>query len=407
MADEPEIREITHIHLSDVAMQDEASREAARRREEILQRLRHALKNKDLVIVVGAGVTIEAMADAAGTPLPRLTWDGLVRNGLDFLVKEGYVEASNGRTIQAYDSLGRNDQRSLLEAANVMADQMRQHRQLPTWLESVFGSLSENVRHPAILETLQALHQNGATLLTTNYDDLLEKACSLRRIGRSHRDEILRFKRRDVDGVLHVHGSYHDPNEVVLDTTDYYRVTHSDEIQNILRTFLEYKTMLFVGCGSGLEDPNFGALLQWAGDRQENIPNRHCLLIRDGDNLNHPLLRLLRYGSQYKDLAPFLRQLLDSSPQPTQPTTNNATGTAGAGENLHGTSPDVLRSDFLRQSDSHISGPHPTGTTISLLRNRDFVGRSSIFDQLDRYLLPDTQSPRRAALCGLGGIGYV
>jgi hypothetical protein len=82
----------------------------------------------------------------------------------------------------------------------------------------------------AILEVLQTLSQKSATLLTTNYDDLLERQCSLRHIGRSNRDGSL--------------------------------------------TFLEFKIILFVGCGSGLEDPNFGALLKWASERQENIPNR-------------------------------------------------------------------------------------------------------------------------------------
>jgi hypothetical protein len=230
---------------------------------------------------------------------------------LDYLVNGGYVEASNHRTRQAYNSLGHDDPDSLLDAANIMASQMRRNGQLPTWLESVFGSLYSEVRHPAILEVLQALHKKGATLLTTNYDDILEKACNLTHIGRSKLDEILKFKRGDLDGIFHVHGSYHDPNEVVLDATDYYQVTHSDEVQNLLKTFLELKTILFVGCGSGLEDPNFSALLKWASERQENIPNRHCLLVRDGDGLNHHMLVRLKYGPKYHDLAPYLHGLLD------------------------------------------------------------------------------------------------
>jgi hypothetical protein len=143
---------------------------------------------------------------------------------LDYLVNEGYVDASNQRTRRAYESLGDNDPAGLLDAANIMAGQMRQNGQFPTWLESVFGDLYSEVRHTAILEVLQALYQKGATLLTTNYDDLLEMQCNLRHIGLSNRDEILQFKRGDLDGVFHVHGSYHDPNEVILDT---YRLLQS------------------------------------------------------------------------------------------------------------------------------------------------------------------------------------
>jgi hypothetical protein len=82
----------------------------------------------------------------------------------------------------------------------------------------------------------------------------------------------------------------------VLDAMDYYAITQSDEVQNLLKTSLEFHTILFVGCGSALEDPNFGGLLKWANERQENIPNRHCLLIQNGDSLNYRPLVRLKYG---------------------------------------------------------------------------------------------------------------
>jgi hypothetical protein len=270
------------------------------------------------VITVGAGVTLSATADESRRPLERLTWTGLIRNGLDYLVNEGYVDPSDRRTHRrtqmAYDALENTDTDSLLDAANIMKSQLDQQEQFATWLDTVFRTLQQEVRHPAILEVLKALHSKGATLITTNYDDLLERFCDLKRIGRSNKDSVMKFKSGDVDGVFHVHGSYHDPHEVVMDTTDYYKVRESDEVQNVLKTFWEYKTILFIGCGSGLEDPNFDALLKWASERQENIPNRHCLLIRNGDILKlKPLVRL-KYGNDYGDLVPYLYQLLDDQP---------------------------------------------------------------------------------------------
>jgi NAD-dependent SIR2 family protein deacetylase len=292
-------------------MENEALSDAARREGEVLARIKNALKDKRLVIIVGAGVTLSATADSSGMPITRLTWTGLIRKGLDYLVTDGYVDASNRRTRQAYAMLKETDINSLLDAANIMVDQLEKHRQFPTWLKTVFGSLYREVRHPATLEVLKALHERGATLLTINYDDLLEKACNLRRIGRSNQDDILKFKSGDLDGIFHVHGSYHDPDEVVLDTTDYYEVRHSREVQNVLKIFLECNTILFVGCGSGLEDPNFDVLLKWASERQKNIPNRHYLLIRNGDTLDYKPLVRLKYGDDYQDLAPYLKKLLD------------------------------------------------------------------------------------------------
>lgn len=72
----------------------------------------------------------------------------------------------------------------------------------------------------------------------------------LSHIDPSNRDEILKFKQGELDGMFQVHRSYHDPHEVVLDTTDHCQIAHSDEVQNLLKTFMKLNTILFVGCGS-------------------------------------------------------------------------------------------------------------------------------------------------------------
>jgi hypothetical protein len=136
---------------------------------------------------------------------------------------------------------------------------------------------------------------------------------------RSNQDDVSRFQRGDLNGVFHIHGSYHDPHEVVLDTTDYYDVKHSDGVQDVLKTFLQYKTILFVGCGSGLEDPNFDALLRWASERHKNIPHRHCLLIRDDDSVKYQPLVRVKYGPRYEDLVVYLRRLLDDQTEAHSP----------------------------------------------------------------------------------------
>jgi hypothetical protein len=156
-------------------------------------------------------VTLSATADGSGKPLSRITWTGLIQNGLDFLVGEGYVDRLNHGTKPAYEALQNPDINGMLDAANILSSQLRQHGQFPTWLQSVFGSLDQDVRHPAILEALKKLHDNGAILLTTNYDDILEKYCGLRHIGRSKIEDIVKFRRGNLDGVFYVHGNYHDP----------------------------------------------------------------------------------------------------------------------------------------------------------------------------------------------------
>ena len=70
-------------------LQNEALQEAA-----ILDRLKQALKDKRLVIIVGAGITLSVTSVISRQPLPRLTWTDLVWNGLDYLVND----ASNRKT---------------------------------------------------------------------------------------------------------------------------------------------------------------------------------------------------------------------------------------------------------------------------------------------------------------------
>ena len=306
-----------------MSTQNEAKNDAARREREILVRLRNALSKDRLVLIVGAGVTLSATAKASGEPLSRATWRGLIENGLNYLVTEQYVDESELRIEFARRSLETGKTDSMLDAADIVMKLLEQHQQLPTWLDAVFASLHQEVRHPAVLEVLKSLHDKGAILLTTNYDDLLERSCRLNRIGRSDLDNILKFKRGDLDGVFHLHGSYHDPDEVVLDTKGYYQVGRSEEVRNLLKEFLDSKIILFVGCGSGLEDPHFDELLKWASERHKNVADRHYMLLRKSDALNYPPLLRLRYGESYQDLAPYLSKLL-SDPTPAANSMGNA-----------------------------------------------------------------------------------
>ena len=127
------------------------------------------------MIIAGAGVTLNVTADETSKPLSRITWTGLIRNGLDYLVSEGYVDKSNQRTKSAYEALKDPEVDGLLDAANILSSQMEKYGQYPIWLESVFGSLSQEIRYPDLLRVLKALYEREATLLTTNYDDVLEK----------------------------------------------------------------------------------------------------------------------------------------------------------------------------------------------------------------------------------------
>ncbi len=213
-----------------------------RREAEYKRKIRQALHDKKLVIIVGAGITLNATHPSPS----RITWTGLILDGLDYLKDEGFIAAEDEdlkyhRRVLQRDNI---DIRNVLRVCGYLKDELDHHKQYPTWLKSVFGSLHCDVTRPEIYEALREFHQRGARLMTTNYDELLEHYCNLQRVRRSIPEDVRKYE-------------------------------------------------LFVGCGSGLEDPNFNALLEWASSREENIPNHHYLLVRDGDNSRYsPLLTL-------------------------------------------------------------------------------------------------------------------
>jgi NAD-dependent SIR2 family protein deacetylase len=280
-----------------------------RRRVEHEDKIRQALRNNKLVIIVGAGITLSATHPSP----PRTTWTGLIHDGLDYLQHEGFV-AEDDMELNHYRKILQQENpnlRAVLRACGYLKDELDHNRQFSTWLNLVFGSLHSEVKNPEVLEILRLFHQKGAKLMTTNYDELLEHHCNLQRIRLSIPEDVRKYEQGTLDGVFHIHGSYQDPQEVVLDPISYYRVKISNDVQSLLKTFLGHNTVLFVGCGTGLEDPNFNALLDWASSREENIPNHHFVLAQEGDNFRYSPLIKLRYGTNHENLVTYLKALLE------------------------------------------------------------------------------------------------
>ncbi|KAF2272039.1 uncharacterized protein EI97DRAFT_237428 [Westerdykella ornata] len=285
-------------------------------------KIQQALHDGQLAIIIGAGVSL-----GATDPAPqRITSIGLVRNGLDYLPQKTFVTADDIH-LKFYRRTVEKDTASIGEVSRAfkyLKDILEHENQFSAWLESVFGNLRDEVRHPEIFEALSRFHKRGAKLMTSNYDDLLESFCGLQRVRWSIANHVRDYERGTLDGVFHIHGSYHDPADVVFDSIDYFEAETSENVKNLLSTYLEYNTILFVGCGSEREGPNFNTLLSWASNKMANIPNHHYVLLRHGDTVQYNSLTTLGYGHSYSDLVPFLNTLpgeQGSGPSPlNQPT---------------------------------------------------------------------------------------
>ncbi len=274
-----------------------------------------AERPRDLVIVVGAGVSIGALR---GSPLARLaSWQGLLHDGLDQVESRGGPGREDlGRIRGLLDS---QDAALWIEAAEWLTRMLGgpEGGAFKQWLRATAGAFAAERREPDVLAALAAMAERGALLATTNYDGLLEAATGAPAVTWRDPAKVGRVIRGDDPGILHLHGYWEEPASVVLGRRSYDEVVRDEHAQATLKALRMTKTFLFVGAGAGLEDPNMGGFLRWTAQVFAGCEDEHYRLVREEEReavqALHPeaqRIRALSYGRGHDGLAPFLGSLL-------------------------------------------------------------------------------------------------
>jgi len=277
---------------------------------DLVNELQAEIAQGHVLVVVGAGVSIGA---AQGNPLA--SWQGLLEDGVDRCVAVRGLDAKWADRVRAEIRSG--DMDDLLSAAEKISSKLG----FPTggeyrnWLRDTVGTLEAQNR-----SALEPLRDLNLPLAATNYDGLLEEVTGFPPVTWRDGDKAIRVIRRQEDGILHLHGYWDEPESVILGIRSYEHILRDGHAQAVLRALQTLKTFLFVGCGEGLADPNFGALLRWAREVFKDGGVRHYRLCKE-DELDK--LRALHkddhifplsYGPDHADLGPFLRKLGSFSP---------------------------------------------------------------------------------------------
>jgi tetratricopeptide (TPR) repeat protein len=334
------------------------------------QALAEAIAQGDVVLIVGTGVSIQATDRAE-----HASWAGLLTAGIT------YAEAWAGKSaMPQWGDLQRArladpSLSNLLETATDIEKALGapNHTNFATFLRETVGKL-EAKQHD-LLNAIATLNRAGARIATTNYDDVLAKATGLRAIPWTNPAQAQSVLRGDDNAILHLHGHWRQPETIILGETSYARIRTAEHTQALQQAITLLRTVIFIGCGDGLADPNFGKLLDWLRAGVAAGTTRHILLCREGEQASfretygdHPHIVPAPYGPKHEDLAGFLAAI---APVPTSP--------------LHGRSPRPAEPAPL---------PLPEPTPFILGRDADIA---TLTDAL--------AIPARILINGTGGIG--
>jgi hypothetical protein len=313
------------------------------------------IDERKVVVVVGSGVSIAATGGA-----PEASWEGLLKSGVRC------CRSTDPRLDEAWEQrvlgeIGSQDLDDTLSAAEKVSRKLHAPNggAYSGWLRDTVGSLA--IRDRRLLDAIAALK---APLATTNYDGLLEKVTGFPPITWIDEGKVGRLltKEQDSDAIYHLHGYWERPESVVLGIRSYESVRGSEHAQAVLRALAMQQTLLFVGCGDGLRDPNFGPFLSWLGavNRSRETPHYRLALRKDVVALakEHPAeqrIQIVPYGEDHRELAPFLEKLVRVRPR------SQGMTAAGSGEGLAGEAMTPAVAAYLRRLGESVSKLHLIG----------------------------------------------
>ena len=239
-----------------------------RKRDEVIA----SIRRNGLVVVAGAGVSLQSVGHP-GTNTDVAGWPGLLKHGLNHCLKHQLLDSDEAQLLRQQIDLGNKPGKTgyLIEAAQRIHDSLaKQSAGRYWWLHESIGQLL--VKDDRLIRAIQGL---GGLVTTLNYDNLIEQVTIWRTIDWHQHAEVTRcVHERTKDVVIHLHGFWKNPDDIILDRLSYEKVKHDREACERLRTFARDFTMLFVGCGNTFFDPNFETLLSWAKEALRDVQHR-------------------------------------------------------------------------------------------------------------------------------------
>ena len=332
----------------------------------LISDLREAVQSKRALILVGAGVTSATIDEAEISSWPDLLKHGLARIvGLGRLSEKRHRHYLNG----LYLALEDGDTEGLLEVAGVIQRNLDGSRggEYRKWLRESVGQLQ--VADAGLVEAIHAL---GCPIATTNYDTLIHQITGLPSVPWTKTNDVQRLVRGEDQGVLHLHGLWHDAETVIFSQADYQGLINNPHVRAVQEALAMVQQFVLIGFGSGLDDPNFALLRRWLATVMPHSEARHFRLARNAEvadlQKKHPpgeRTFVLGYGEQHQHLPLFLHQLVDVEVKPRGP--------GKAVPFFHGPLVPIAYRDRLERELAHMDPPPGAKEPLPLRLRRVYV----------------------------------
>ena len=269
--------------------------------------LRDAIERGNLVVVFGAGISTALSGGA-----PTSDWRGLIRSGIARAAAlhppppTAWVTA-----VSALLELGESasESRALVRAASMVVERLERHGgfEYAGWLTEDLGEL--DVKNKLLARAIARL---PFPILTTNFDTLLELATGRATATWQEPAKMQSSLHNTESAIGHLHGCWTEPGSCILTESSYTSLLNSEAMKAIEQGFTVMKSVLYVGVGATLADPNFSRLLDWHREVLPGTKIRHYRLCiaseRDElrrEHKNDPI-EIVAYGRAFGDLTAFL-----------------------------------------------------------------------------------------------------
>jgi hypothetical protein len=235
-------------------------------------------------VVLGAGASI------ALTNKPDLSWPGFLLSMIGHALQNGYCTANKKNQLERYKqhlklSIGTvGPVRGAITLATIADEvdkvyrQRKNERLFEGFLNDVIATLKFDHSSDESKFFLETIARFNCPILTTNYDDMVERGLGIRSLTLHNIACAADVLRNDEQCVIHLHGIYTDPNSIVLTARDYSKLVKDENWEHMVG-FLKDRVLIFVGFGSSMFDSAFRIFRQKAfSTGPRTIPYWHWIL---------------------------------------------------------------------------------------------------------------------------------